>query len=149
MPIAQPQPKTSAFQSQPTAYELRGQSLMRAERVPATVPPAVPTHRPTSKPAPQPKLRVDSAWIVFLLLASSIAFAIGLAYLWGHALEVKEGYRRVQLQRLLQHEREMDQQWRHLQAILSTPAHIEARAQARGMLRADDRKTITVGEIRK
>jgi hypothetical protein len=71
---------------------------------------------------------------------------MGLAYLYGHALVTKEGYRRVQIGAMLRQQRELAQQWKHRQALIQSPREIEQKAQTLGMALADEQGTVTVGQ---
>lgn len=96
---------------------------------------AVPSqHRPLSR-----RLRSQIATVGLLLACASGLCLMGLAYLYGHALVTKEGYRRVQVGAMLRQQRELAQQWKHRQALIQSPREIEQKAQTLGMA---DRKSV-------
>lgn len=108
----------------------------------------VPTTRPDDAPKPSARLRprIQTAWIGLILIVSTMTFAGGMAYLYGHALVTREGYRKAELRQELRREREVAQQWKHRQALMQTPGLIEAKARELGMVPAADSALITIGE---
>jgi hypothetical protein len=81
-----------------------------------------------------------------MVFAAFAAFLVGMAYIYGYALVTKEGYRRAHLKTMLRQEREMAQQYKQQLALTHTPMFIEKQAHSLGMMRPDDKQTLTVGE---
>lgn len=116
-------------------------------RIRSSVVPTVPTPvqpRPTNTPAVRPKPRVQTGKLLGMTLLASLAMAAGMGYLNLRAQVAREGFRRVTLQKALRREQEQAQIWKQQQAMVNTPTLIEQKARALGMIRADDKQTVTI-----
>ena len=146
MPTAQRETGQNAF-SRPYATGTRPLTgvprASTAARVytPAPAPAqSVPVSRPRARRPEQ------TAWMLLMVFAAFATVIIGLAYIYGYALVTKEGYRRARLKTMLRQEREMAQQWKQQLALTHTPTLIEHKARLNGMVRPDEKWTLTVGE---
>ena len=99
---------------------------------------------PTPQPVAPPRRRAQSGLLLFMVFGALIVLGAGLAYLSGYAQVTKEGYRRVALKAQLRREKELAQQWRQMEAVVSAPGQIEHQARALGMTRASDKEAIVV-----
>ncbi len=124
------------------AYALRGSGGLSATRSQPVTPPVVAP--PRAVPVPAPRARSQTRLLLVMTLAAFVTVVTGLIYLSGHARITQEGYRRARLKAQLRQAQELSQQWRQRQAVVNTPASIEARALALGMIRADDKQTVTL-----
>jgi hypothetical protein len=79
-----------------------------------------------------------------MTLAATVTVVLGLAYLSGYAQVAHEGYRRARLRDALRRERDLSEQWEQRRTLHNTSAYIEHRARALGMVRADDKLTVTI-----
>ena len=79
-----------------------------------------------------------------MVLTAVVLVGVGLAYLAFCAQVTQEGYRRVQLKAALQRERDLATRWMQQKAQLGTPAFIERKVKDLGMVRADDKQTVTI-----
>ncbi|HZO91040.1 MAG TPA: hypothetical protein VFB38_22130 [Chthonomonadaceae bacterium] len=109
--------------------------------------PATAPARPAPRTGVSVRPRMQTTWLILMVLTAFAFVVVGLAYLYGYALVTKEGYRRAQLKSMLRRERELAQQWKQQLALTHTPMQIEQRARALGMVHANDQEAITVGAI--
>lgn len=99
---------------------------------------------PAAAKAIRSRQHVQFAWIGLILIAAMASVGLGLAYLSAYASITNEGYRKARLKAMLQQEQEKAQSLRELRGHVMTPAKIEERAKAHGMIRADDNQAITL-----
>lgn len=137
-------------QSESTAFRSGGYASnavpapSRRVSVPAPVPPASP--RPV--PLAPPRQRVQTRWLMALVVVALIVVSVGMLYLSGHAQVTQEGYRRTKLLNAIKREREAQQQWRQRKALMNTPAYIGKQALGLDMVPAEESQRVTVGETR-
>ena len=107
--------------------------------------PALPPHeRPV--PSPRPRRAAQMPWLVALVIIAAFVVGAGMVYLSGHAQVTAEGYRHNRLMGMLKQAREKQKQSQQLKALAYTQSHIEHKARALGMVPADEKQIVTVGE---
>lgn len=144
METARRQAGTNAFRSD-TPYRMGPTPVRHGSAVPDyAVVPQIRTPAPRTRPAR--RTQAQTVWFVFMVVAAFWCVVTGLVFLSGHAQVTREGYRRAQLRTALRRERDLAQQWRQRDAYARTPLSIEQKARDLGMIRADDRFTVTVGQ---
>ncbi len=145
MSIAQRHNGATAFRSSPSGYAVRAQPALDPRREPLT-PRTTPGQRRRAGKASavQSRQRGQNMAMIMMVVTAAVIVTIGLAYLSGYARLTQEGYHRAKLKGMLRQERELAQQWRQRQALITAPASIEQKAITIGMVRCDDRKTVTV-----
>ena len=112
--------------------------------LPAPAPPA--RSQPVPAPRPRPRHAIQLFWLFALVLLAMLVVSAGMMYLSGHAQVTQEGYRRTKLMGMLKQAREKQQQTKQMRALVYTPAHIEQKARALGMVPAEEKQMVTVGE---
>ena len=133
---------TVQMQKEQTAFKHTG--TYGATPRTAYAPQPVRQDPPASAKAIRSRQQVQFAWIGLILIASIASVTLGLAYLSACASVTNEGYRKARLRTMLQQEQEKAQSLRELRGHVMTPAKIEERAKAHGMIRADDKQAITL-----
>lgn len=104
-----------------------------------------PTLQPRETPVARPRQQTfQNVVLLLMLLVACMAVGAGLAYLSGYARLTQEGYRRVKLQAQLRQAQELARQWQKTKSLVNTPREIEQRALAAGMIRPDERETVTI-----
>jgi hypothetical protein len=139
MPTTQNRNAAMAFRHTGT-YAVVGAQAAYAAR-PATQP---QQEAPSAAKAVRPRHQVQAAWITLILVAAIGSVTLGLAYLSACASVTREGYRKARLKTMLRQEREKAQYWRELRGQVMTPASIEQRAKVHGLLRADEKNTVSL-----
>src|SRR5438105_221395 len=101
----QRQTAQTAFRAETPYGSATARSTATTPRQGVAIP--APDPRPTPVPAVRRRSRVQTAWLLMMLVVSC-----GLVYLSGYARVTAEGYRRAKLMTALRQEREKTQQWR-------------------------------------
>ncbi len=114
-------------------------------RRPLPIPPTAPA-RPQAIPASRPRHAAQTGWLLALVGVALLVVIAGMVYLSGYAQVTQEGYRHTKLIGQLKQETEKQQQAKQLKAIAYTAAHIEHKARALGMVAAEEKQMVTVGE---
>lgn len=149
MPTATPT-RASAFREEavrthpavPLPVVTPAASLHRAR---VTAPTPTPAQKTQPTPVARPRQQTfQNIALLLMLLAASMAVGAGLAYLSGYARLTAEGYRHVKLQAQLRQAQELARQWQKTKSLVNTPREIETRALAAGMVRPDDKETVTI-----
>lgn len=116
----------------------------RRPMLPAPAPPA--QSRPVPVSRPRPRHAAQTRWLFVLVILAMLVVSAGMIYLSGHAQVTQEGYRRTKLLSMLKQAREKQQQAKQMKALVYTPAHIEQKARALGMVPTEEKQMVTVGE---
>lgn len=145
MSIAQRHNGITAFRSSPSGQIARTPLESPRRRV-GTAPHPSPLRRQREGkvPAVQTRQRGQNAAMLMMVITAAVIVTMGLAYLSGYARLTQEGYQRAKLKGMLRQQREMAQQWRQRQALMTSPVTIEQKAVRIGMVPCNDQKTITV-----
>ncbi len=110
---------------------------------PAVLPTAPAPPQPASA---RPRHSAQNRALYLLVIMALLTVSTGMIYLSGYAQMTREKYRSIKLQGLLKQERDMQHRLQQRQAIECSPASIENKARALGMIPADDKQVITVGQ---
>ena len=139
MPTLERQTASVAFR-----MEDRAASVFPLPAPPTAPLPSAPVK---TQPAPaRPRPGSQNRALYLLVMMALLTVSGGMIYLSGYAQMTRENYRHVKLQRVLKQERDMQHRLQQRQAIECSPASIESKARALGMIPADDKQVITVGQ---
>jgi uncharacterized protein HemX len=139
----------------PTLPRQSASTAFRSENY--SVSATLPARRPTLpipaapekiQPAPILRQRMQTILMLFLVFMALIVVSGGLVYLSGYAQMQREKYRQIKMQRALKQAKEIQQRWQHKKSVMVTASSIAAQAAKLGMVPADDKKMVTVGETR-
>lgn len=115
--------------------------------LPALLPAVPPTAPASPQPASaRPRHGAQNRALYLLVILALLTVSAGMIYLSGYAQMTREKYRSIKLQGFLKQERDMQHRLQQRQAIECSPASIESKARALGMIPTDDKQVITVGQ---
>ena len=108
-----------------------------ANVIPLPARPAAPLPSVPAQPQPsssRPRHGAQNRALYLLVVMALLTVSGGMIYLSGYAQMTRENYRHVKLQRVLKQEQELQRRLQQRQAIECSPASIESKARALGMV---------------
>ncbi len=147
MPATQRYNQPTAFSTASSPHRLPARAGTGAERGRETARGGVPSPGPArsvrSATAP-PRSRGEALQLILMVCCAAFCTVAGFAYLSCYVMMTNEAYRHAHLAGQYRQETQKAQQWKHQQALATTPATIERQAQSLGMVRPDEKQTIIV-----
>ncbi len=139
--------KPTAFSTASPPHRLPLRTGTGVERGRETTRGGVPSPGParSTRPVAAPgRSRAETMKLSLMVCCAGFCTIAGFAYLSCYVMMTNEAYRHARLSSMYWQETQKSQHLRHQQTVANAPAVIEAQATNLGMVRPDEKQTITI-----